>query len=115
MTVWWKLKGAGGKDISVRGTAVCRISFHGLRVELCVVVCDLHVDAIMGNDALGTKLPHILDVKTGRLFASDGITLQLHRWDYAYMGRVFTRGHNHVPVYYVVQLGRREERHCLLA
>ena len=73
----------------MKGTAVCPVHFHGLRVELCVVVCDLHVDTIMGNDALGTKLPHILDVKTGKLFTSDGITLHLHRRNSAYTGRVF--------------------------
>ena len=58
---------------------MCPVHFHGLKVELYVIVCDLHVDAIMGNDALGTKLPHILDIKSGKLSASDGVTLQLHR------------------------------------
>lgn len=92
-----KLRGAGGSSINVHGATSCIVHFLGLEVNLLIIVCDLHVDAIMGNDALGTELPHILDIKTGKLFADGGITLQLHRRDTALTGRIFTKGHTCVP------------------
>ena len=52
-------------------------------------------DAIIGNDVLGSVLPHTLDINNGLLFAS----LQLHRKDSALSGRVFTVGHSSIPPY----------------
>ena len=72
------------------GLSMCNGSFLGLRVELLVTVCDLHVyvPAIIGSGRL--LLPHTLGVKQVILFADEGPTLQPHHRDATQTGRIFT-------------------------
>ena len=51
------------------------VSFLGLQVEFPVLVCDLAAgtDAIIGTDALGSVLPHTLDIKNGLLFTEGAL------------------------------------------
>ena len=81
--------------LSLRGV------IHGLQTEFPILVCDFATgtDAIIGIDVLGSMLPHTLDIKNGLLFTEGGASLQLHRWDSALSGRVFTVGHCSIPPY----------------
>ena len=73
----------------------------GLLAEFPILVCDLAsgTDAIIGTDVLGLVLLHTLDMKNGLLFTDGGMSLQLHRRNDAFSGRVFTVGHCSVPHY----------------
>ena len=95
------LRGANGTGIEVLGCSRCSVSFLGLRTEFPIIICSLAAgtDAIIGTDALGSVLPHTLDIKNGLLFAQGGASLQLHRRDSALSGRVFTVGHSSIPPY----------------
>ena len=75
------LRSANGTRIEVSGFSHCVVSFLRLQVEFPVLVCDLATgtDAIIGNDVLGSVLPHTLDIKNGLLFTEGGASLQLHR------------------------------------
>ena len=92
-----RLRGANGSQIEISGCSSCVLSFLGLRTELPILVCYLSTDAIIGTDALGSILPHTLDIKNGLLFTEGGVSLQLHRRDAALSGRVFTVGHCSIP------------------
>ena len=95
------LRSANGTGIGVSGCSHCVVSFMGLQTEFPILVCDLAAgaDAIIGTDALGSVLPHTLDIKNGLLFTEGGASLQLHRRDSALSGRVFTVGHTSIPPY----------------
>ena len=92
-----RLRGANGSQIEILGCSSCVVSFLGLRTEFPILVCDLSTDAIIGTDALGSILPHTLDIRKGLLFTEGGVSLQLHRRDAALSGRVFTVGHCSIP------------------
>ena len=55
-----------------------------LQVKLSVVVCDLHMPAIIGTDVVISQLADTLSVKDGRLFTEAGVYLQLHWQDSAH-------------------------------
>ena len=95
------LRSANGTGIEVLGCSRCSVSFLGLRTEFPIIVCSLAAgtDAIIGTDALGSVLPHTLDINNGLLFARGGASLQLHRRDSALSGHVFTVGHSSIPPY----------------
>ena len=95
------LRGANRTRIGVSGCSHCVVSFMGLQTEFPILVCDLATgtDAIIGTDALGSVLPHTLDIKNGLLFTDGGVSLQLHRIDTTLSGRVFTVGHCSIPPY----------------
>ena len=95
------LRSANGTSIEVLGCSRCSVSSLGLRTEFPIIICSLAAgtDAIIGTDALGSVLPHTLDIKNGLLFAQGGASLQLHRRDSALSGRVFTVGHSSIPPY----------------
>ena len=86
------LRGANGTGIGVSGCSNCVVSFMGLLTEFPILVCDLAsgMDAIIGTDVLGSVVPHTLNIKNGLLFTEGGASLQLHRRDAAFSGRVFT-------------------------
>ena len=86
-------------SIDILGCSSCVVSFLALQTEFPILVCDLSTDAIIGTDALGSVLPHTLDIKNGLLFTEGGVSLQLHRMDAALSGRVFTVGHCSIPPY----------------
>ena len=95
------LRSANGTGIEVSGCSRCTVSSMGLQTEFSIIICNLAAgtDAIIGNDVLGSVLPHTLDIKNGLLFANGGASLQLHRRDSALSGRVFTVGHSSIPPY----------------
>ena len=95
------LHGANGTGIGVSGCSHCVVSFMGLQMEFPILVCDLATgtDAIIGTDVLGSVLPHTLDIKNGLLFTEGVASLQFHRRDTAFSGRVFTVSHCSVPPY----------------
>ena len=88
------LHSANGTGIRVLGCSYCVVSFMGLQTEFPIIICNLATgtDAIIGNDVLGSVLPHTLDIKNGLLFTKGGASLQLHRRDSALSGRVFYGG-----------------------
>ena len=94
-----KLRSANGTRIGVSGCSHCVVSFLGLQVEFPVLVCDLATgtDAIIGTDAIGSVLPHTLDIKNCLLLTEGGLLSNCT--DGALSGRVFTVGHCSVPPY----------------
>ena len=95
------LRSANGTGIKVSGCSRCTVSFMGLQMEFPIIICNLAAgtDAMIGTDVLGSVLPHTLDITNGLLFANGGASLQLHRRDSAFSGRVFTVGHSSIPPY----------------